>query len=352
MIPIQPHIPSSVTELYIGRDLLNENFLAPLVKRFGKRSVIITESPLKQLYGKRLADSLQAPFFEIPMSKTRETKERLEDELLRCGCDRETVLIALGGGSTTDLVSFVASTLFRGTPLLLIPTTLLAMCDASIGGKTGVDTPFGKNLIGTFYPPQAIVADLKTLSTLPEAEMINGWAEILKIALIADPSILDLIDKPTALDEVIIRSAKAKIAIVEKDPLEKGMRRILNFGHTIGHALETALQYKISHGNAVAIGTLTESWLSHQLGYLPKDELEKIQTVYQKKLGTLALPSFYNRNNLLSALFFDKKKQAGCPRFVLIDRIGHALPFEGAYCRSIEEKQIALALSEMEKRYG
>jgi 3-dehydroquinate synthase len=238
----------------------------------------------------------------------------------------------MGGGATTDLVAFIASTYMRGIPLVLIPTTLLGMVDASIGGKTGVDTPFGKNLIGTFYLPKAIFIEPELLKSLPEKEMKNGLSEILKYGLIEDASIWEKCARwKEEIFFLVHSSISCKVKIVGQDFEEKtGLRRILNFGHTVGHALELLSHYEMAHGEAVALGCMAESYLSHLLGYLSAHELEKILSLY-RKLG-YAFKKF--------ALSMDKKGKEGSFRFVLIDRIGHCVPFDGEYCRDVPRKEL------------
>lgn len=263
------------------------------------------------------------------------------DALFRAGVGKDGTLIALGGGATTDLVGFIASIYMRGLSLILIPTTLLAIVDASIGGKTAVDTPFGKNLLGTIYPPKAVFADLDTLKTLPEKERFNGLAEILKMGLIYDRMIWEE-------REPILQAIQAKISIVEQDPTDKGVRRILNFGHTIGHALEAVADYTIPHGMAVALGCVVESHLSMRLNYLSPLDFASIQARYHSFF--LRLPKEYNRSRFLEALSRDKKNVAGKIRFVLIDQIGHAIPFDGDYCRAVSLEELEDTLNWMEKR--
>jgi len=346
-----PSLPSCSTELHIGENLLAEKLLVDLCQK--QRVVIIADAAVKDLYGTDLAKRLNAELLTIPSgekAKSKNTQENLENELFKRGCDRDTILIALGGGVTTDLVGFVASIYLRGVSLILIPTTLLAMVDAAIGGKTAINTDFGKNLIGTNYLPKAIIADLKTLATLPEKEWLNGVAEILKMGLVFDASIWELAKKNSKSQELILKAIQAKMDVVEQDPTEQGLRRILNFGHTIGHALEKIAHYEMSHGEAVAIGCLAESHLSMHLGYLPEKEFEQIQSSYN--LFSLKLPKNYTRQNLFMAMSHDKKKAQGHIRFVLIDQIGHALSFDGHYCCAITEKQLEATLDWMEKNYG
>jgi 3-dehydroquinate synthase len=324
--------------------LLGRNFLrAGLLKPFGAlRRVLIADEALKSLYAEKLAKEFQAEFLLTPNLKSRETAHDLTDALFKLGCGRDTLLIALGGGAALDLIGFAASIYMRGLPLIFIPTTLLAMVDAAIGGKTGIDTPHGKNLIGTIYEPKAIFADLDLLKTLPDKEWVNGFAEILKMGLIYDASIWK---KPD-----ILKAIRGKMAIVGKDPREQGLRRILNFGHTIGHALETVADYLLPHGACVALGCAVEAHLSMRLGFLKAKEFAEILDLYCR--FPLRLPKSYTRAKLLSAMAHDKKSAQGEVRFVLIDRIGHAIPFEGAYCRKVDFSELESTLEWMEGVYS
>ncbi|OGN64417.1 MAG: hypothetical protein A3E80_04040 [Chlamydiae bacterium RIFCSPHIGHO2_12_FULL_49_9] len=332
-------IPPS-TELFFGSLESHEKLPYP-------KSVVIADSSLEDLYAKPLCKKWGADLILIPSgekAKTRQIKEKLEDALLEKGCGKDTVLIALGGGSTLDLVAFTASTFLRGVPLILIPTTLVAIVDAAIGGKTAIDTPHGKNLIGSFYFPRAIFADVAMLKTLPQKEWLNGYAEILKMGLVFDSSLLEA---DPSLPASILRAIEAKIRIIQKDPFDKSLRRILNFGHTIGHALETISNYEISHGEAVAIGCMTEVYLSA----LKQEEFLKIEKIYSS-LFSLSLPKTYLRSALLKALLFDKKKENGQVRFVNLEKIGKAHPFGEAYCRPVSSKELGMALDWMEATYG
>jgi len=325
------------TELYIGRNLLTTDRLLEFCGKL--RTILIADVAIKDLYAVDLARKIHAELLTIPTgekAKSRETEQNLIDELFKMGCGRDTLLIALGGGVTTDLVGFVASVYMRGVPLILIPTTLLAIVDAAIGGKTAIDTPYGKNLIGTIYSPKAIFADLDTLRTLPEKEWLNGFAEILKMGLIYDSSIWQ--KKGVKNDELILKAVQGKIAIVEQDPTELGFRRILNFGHTIGHAIEAISQYEMPHGEAVALGCVLEAHLSMHLGYLSERDFEQILGSFSS--FPLRLPKNCTRQNLFNAMVYDKKNASGKVRFVLIDRIGHAISFEGQYCRPVSEKEL------------
>jgi 3-dehydroquinate synthase len=344
-ILIQPFVSQRATEVFVGRHLLSNNLLHTLFPS----SVIVTEEPLAHLH--KAADLILLPVGA--KIKSKETLEYLLDQLFQRKMGKDGVLIGMGGGSVTDLVGFAASIYMRGIQHVLVPTTLLAMVDAAIGGKTGIDTPYGKNLIGTLYPPRAIIADVETLSTLPETEWINGLAEICKMGLIYDASIVKNIQANLKDPELILKAMQAKIAIVEQDPVELSQRRMLNFGHTIGHGIEAVAQYSIPHGQAVAIGCLAESYLSVQLGYLSLRDFQEIQAIYHPfTLQLLKLPRGYTRQAFLHAMSYDKKKALGTLRFVLIDRIGRAMPFDGAYCRPVTPEELAPTLDWMEERYG
>jgi 3-dehydroquinate synthase len=307
--------------------------------------VVIVDPVVLELWGKPLAEMLGAKLIVAPKEKSRKAKELIEDQLFEWKMGKDTVLIAVGGGTTTDLVGFVASTYLRGVALILVPTTLLAMVDASVGGKTAIDTPFGKNLLGSFYPPKAVVVDLKTLDTLPKSEIEAGLVEVKKLALVYKASLIDRLGR---LEELVFLAIKTKQEIVAKDPMDLGIRRILNFGHTIGHGLEAVSNYQMSHGDAVAIGCVVEAHLSMQLGYLSMKDFEKIQSLFAKGI----LPSGYALEPFLEAMLLDKKNKKGEIRFVLLDTIGHAIEFDGAYCRSVGVQELTTTLDWMESYFG
>lgn len=335
-IAIQP--PVCQTAVHVGHGLLKGNL--PL----GKQSVLIAEEALQDLYAKPLAARLGITLLLVPSgesAKTGSAKQHLIEELTMQGVGRDTTLVALGGGSALDLIGFVASIYLRGTPLVLIPTTLLAMVDAALGGKNGINLANGKNLLGTVYPPSAVIVDLDLLQTLPKTELFNGMAEIVKMGLIQEPSLLSITD----LDQLVLAAIQAKISVIEQDPWDRGLRRILNFGHTMAHALEAVSNYRMPHGQAVSLGCVVESYLSMHLGYLPEQEFARIPKT------PVRLPEEYDRKRLCEAMARDKKNKPGEIRFVLIDRIGHALPFDGEYCRSVDLKDIHAALDWMEKTF-
>ncbi len=327
---LQPQITPPKTEIYFGLDQL-----VPVCQE--KKGLIVSDLKVAGTHGAVLQKALGFDLLPISPQKTKEAKEALEEEFLKRGLQKDSLLIAVGGGSLTDLTAFTASTYLRGIPLILIPTTLLGMVDAAIGGKTGIDTPFGKNLFGTFYLPQAVFIEVDFLKTLPDREWKNGLSEILKYGLIAEESIWERAQNWEKNIPFLIRaSVQCKCQIVEADFEEKrGLRRILNFGHTVGHALELLSNYEMPHGEAVALGCMAESFLSFALGYLPEKTLSEILTLY-RKLGYRFKE--IDRDAFIQALARDKK---GMFRFVLIDEIGRVLPFEGEYCQNVQPQAIS-----------
>ena len=241
---------------------------------------------------------------------------------------RNDAVIGLGGGATTDLAGFVAATWLRGVRSVLIPTTLLGMVDAAVGGKTGVNTSEGKNLVGAFHLPHRVIIDLDTLETLPKNDLIAGMAEVAKYGFIADPWILDALEDPSAIDpksdlieELVKRSVAIKERVTEADFKESGEREFLNYGHTLGHAIEHAERYKWRHGAAISIGMVFAAELSMLSGKLSETDLER----HRKVLGGLGLPLSYRADRweqLLATMQRDKKARSGALRFVVLDQIG------------------------------
>jgi 3-dehydroquinate synthase len=301
-----------------------------------RRIALIADSRVDRIYrsgewgtGPLPAESLT--FEPGEKSKTRESWAELTDQLNERGFGRDAALVALGGGVTGDLAGFVAATYMRGVPYLQVPTTLLAMVDASVGGKTGVDTPRGKNLVGAFHPPAAVVADPNTLTTLPEREYRGGMAEAVKHGMIADESYLAWIESnaeaigkrdPGALVHLVRRSVEIKAQVVSDDEREAGRRAILNAGHTIAHALEQSSDYTISHGEAVALGLVAESHLAEELG-IGAAELSRRVAALLTRLGLpVRVPAGIPRARLLDSMSRDKKNKRGDIHFALVARAG------------------------------
>jgi 3-dehydroquinate synthase len=323
---------------------------------------IVTDTAVARLHGRRLQRALrraglEADLIAFPAGerfKNRRTKERVEDALVRLGHGRDSLLLALGGGVVGDVAGFVAATYQRGIPYLQIPTTLLAMLDASVGGKTAVDHPRGKNLIGAFHQPRAVWADVATLRTLPARQFCAGLAEAVKHAVIADRALFEFMERqadsllglrPAALERLIERNCRIKASVVMRDEREAGLRQILNFGHTIAHALEATAGYRLLHGEAVAIGMAVEATLSTRLGGLKESESIRLQRL----LGALGLPGRLPRGcrprDVVRATYADKKARAGRPLYALPRRIGAAPRWEQSHVRGADDSEVLQVLA-------
>lgn len=288
---------------------------------------VITNETVAPLYGEALAERLPDAFLiSVPdgeQYKTLETVQAIYDALLAHRADRSTIIIALGGGVIGDMVGFVAATYMRGLRLIQAPTSLLAMVDASIGGKVGVDLPQGKNLVGAFKDPIAVFSDTSTLKTLSPIEFRNGMAEVIKSGLIAAPELLTY-GRNEPVEPLIERAARAKIGIVEQDRLEQGVRAYLNLGHTFGHAIEQASGYQWKHGAAVAVGLVAAARLSVRLGLCAESLIGEVE----EALRRWELPTRYRSftpQTLWKAMQHDKKWRGGTPRFVLLEDKGKPL---------------------------
>ena len=351
---LKQSIEEILTEILLQPHLLKEASFFEKIKKLGSRFVLITDSIVEKLHAKEVLyefekHNLTTSLIVIPegeKDKTRETKAHIEDQLLALKMGRDTVLIALGGGVVSDIIGFVASTYCRGIPYVILPTTLLSMVDASIGGKTAVNAGPYKNMIGSFYPPKMIGMDLQFLTTLPENQWRNGIAEIIKYGLISSDKIIDMLREKFSLweqrdhsliSELILQSIEIKCRIVEEDPKEKGLRRILNFGHTIGHGIESLENYTIGHGDAIAIGMYMESFLSMKLGYLSANDVERLEELLLKCGFSLKLSSKITLESLQAVMTLDKKSVSQSARFVLIEKIGKAHPFNGEYCVGVAD---------------
>ncbi|HWQ78375.1 MAG TPA: 3-dehydroquinate synthase [Anaerovoracaceae bacterium] len=300
------------------------------------RICVITDSNVAGLYldylEKKLA-GLDLPVFHhiIPAGeeyKNMETVSRIYDTLAEYQCGRDDMIIALGGGVTGDIAGFAAATFLRGVRhLVQIPTTLLAQVDSSIGGKTGVDLPQGKNLMGAFRQPDLVLIDTQVLDTLPERVIKAGMAEVIKYGCIWDPEILDMVSGGSVnnrLEELIERCVGIKIKVVEEDETEEGLRRILNFGHTIGHGIEKLGNYKeLSHGEAVSIGMVAAAKMGESMGITRAGCYSRLKVILQ----SFALPTetAYKMEDVYEAALSDKKMQGGSIHFVLIEEFGKAL---------------------------
>ncbi len=307
----------------------------------GAQGVIVTNPKVDALYGAALESAI-APLHRqvsrvlLPDGEEHKSWSSLNlvfDHLLARGCDRKTVLYALGGGVVGDMTGFAAATFMRGVPFVQVPTTLLAQVDSSVGGKTAINHPLGKNMIGAFYQPRRVLCDLDTLATLPPRELSAGLAEVIKYGPIADMAFFDWLElklpalmcrEPAALTHAVQRSCEIKAWVVGQDERESGLRAILNFGHTFGHAIEAGLGYgRWLHGEAVGCGMLLAADLSAELGLVPPafvERLERLVAAAQLPLRAPAMPA----ERWLELMRVDKKAEGGEIRFVLIEAPGRA----------------------------
>lgn len=307
----------------------------------GAGAVIVTNDTVAPLYADRLASALRGRFSDIQLislpdgeaHKNWDTLNKIFDAMLSSACDRRTTLFALGGGVIGDMTGFAAACYMRGVPYVQVPTTLLAQVDSSVGGKTAINHPLGKNMIGAFNQPLLVVADLDTLDTLPQRELIAGLAEVIKYGPIADMAFFDWIEAHvdallrrdrSALLHAVQRSCEIKARVVAADEREAGLRAILNFGHTFGHAIEAGLGFGTwLHGEAVGCGMVMAADLSARLGSIGKGDAARL-TALIARVGLPVIAPPLGAQRYLDLMQVDKKAEGGALRFVLLDGVGHA----------------------------
>lgn len=339
MKTVQVKLKENSYDIYID-DNLDEavkNFFVQ--SKFSRTAFIVSDTNVGVLYGGKTADILKKAGFAVTMtfieagemSKSWDMAMQLYTKAIEAGLDRKSPIIALGGGVVGDITGFIAATYMRGVPFIQIPTSLLAHVDSSVGGKVAINHSLGKNLIGAFYQPKAVFAELDMLKTLPPREIAAGLAEIIKYGLIYDEKFFDYIEKNSegifSLDNniitnIIARSCEIKADVVSKDEKENGLRAILNFGHTLGHAIERETKYtQYNHGEAVAIGMVGAAVISRELGLINQDIVKRICQVLHK----CRLPqkcSNCSEDGIYNDLFHDKKTIGGKINWVLLDKIG------------------------------
>lgn len=339
-------------------------FLQEILKYCSKSLsfVIVSDENVGNLYSK----NIQKTFLENDMvchlilfppgekNKTRKTKELIEDQMLALNLGCDTVMIAIGGGITTDLAGFIASTYCRGIPLISVPTTLLGMIDASIGGKNGVNTDHGKNMIGTIYEPLLTIIDPLSIRSLDLKNVKEGLVEAFKHAIIYDHSLFSFYEdhqneilslNESVIEELIERNCQIKLSIVLKNSKTFPIRHLLNFGHTIGHAIEKASSYKVSHGQAVAVGILIESLISSKLNLLPLSDYFRIKKLFDSYEIETTLSEEIYISDLLEAMKLDKKSKNQSPRFVILDKIGLSSDCKLNFLREVELSILNEAIS-------
>ena len=335
------------------------------------RYAIITDDHVAPHYLSRVCDALSGAAggserdrvhsVAIPAGeqhKTREAWASITDTLLSHGCGRDTTVIALGGGVIGDLAGFVAATYMRGIPVVQIPTTLLAMVDASVGGKTAVDTPAGKNTVGAFHPPALVVIDPSTLSSLPERELRSGFAEVIKHGVIADRSEIDAVASasrgldtgalaPREIGSLIERSVRIKASVVASDEREHGLRKVLNFGHTIGHGIEAASGYGLLHGEAIAIGMVAEARLAERAGVAEPGTSDAIRDAVSAAGLPWRLSADIDPERVLSLMRSDKKQRRGVLEYSLPKKIGEMAGESSGWAVPIADSEALAVLATM-----
>ena len=328
--------------IVIGSGLLGDEAVWQGLPR-AATALIVSNPTVAGLYAGALRDAL-APHYpriltlELPDGEAHKDWHSLNlifERLLGEGCDRKTVLFALGGGVVGDMAGFAAACYMRGVPLVQVPTTLLAQVDSSVGGKTAVNHPLGKNMVGAFHQPRAVIADVATLETLPMRELRAGLAEVIKHGFIRDVVFVDWLEAnidrllardPDALVHAVVRSCEIKAQVVAEDERETGLRALLNFGHTFGHAIESGLGYgHWVHGEAVAAGMVMAADLSARLGMIGKHEADRIRALLVRAGLPVAGPASLTTSRYLELMAVDKKAARGTIRYVLLDGLGSAV---------------------------
>ena len=341
--------------IVIGAGLLARlgEFFQPL--GFGKHGVIITDMNVEPLYAEQLNEALLARGFETAVmivpageaSKSLRQASRLLRQMPALGLDRKSFVVALGGGVVGDLAGFVAATYLRGLALVQVPTSLLAQVDSAVGGKTGVNLPQGKNLVGAFYQPRLVLSDTDTLATLPERELRAGFAEVVKDGAIRDAEYFAWLESNRervlkldagAVAHVVGRCCEIKAEIVSADERESGIRAWLNFGHTLGHAMEALAEYEgLLHGEAISMGMVAAAYLSQKRAGLPSTHAARLRSLLESSGLPVQLRDSFDVAELFEVMRLDKKAQAGRLRFVLLKRLGEAVLSDAVTDEDVKE---------------
>ena len=359
-------------DIEIGKNLLPmlvEDLKSGLIKG-ANRYAIVTDSNVKELYGDKLLGMMKEAGFDVNLisfpagekSKVRSVKEYIEDTMIDLGYKRDSCIIAVGGGVVTDMAGFVAGTFGRGIPFINYATSLLGAADASVGGKTAVDTPVATNLIGLIYQPKKLYIDIDAWNTLPKEHISNGLAETIKHAVLADSEFFTFLEEnvdklledggvdkyPEIFERVAETNCKIKYEVVKKDEREANLRQILNLGHTVGRAIETLSDYKLLHGEAVAIGLVMQARIAEKLGYASKEDVKRVEDLTVKAGLPIDIPEYMSTEEVVNKLYTDKKVRKGKIRFVFQKGIGNVMCFEdGNYSTPLEEAVITEFITEL-----
>lgn len=330
--------PGGTYDICIGENLLTES--GSLLRQRGLRpgpAAVVSNEEIAEHHAAVVCESLAASGYEpclcnIPEGeshKTLATVASLYDQFLAGGLDRQSPVLSLGGGVVGDIAGFAAATYLRGTPFVQIPTSLLAMVDASVGGKTGVDLPQGKNLVGAFKQPALVIIDVETLRTLPASQFRAGLAEVIKHGIIAAPKLFEEIETggPPSLVSLVTEAVRVKVDVVVDDPYEQGRRAVLNLGHTFGHAIELTSKFSLGHGEAVAVGLVAAAHLAAYIGRCSTELVERITHVI-KKVELPTAVTGYDVDKIVDAMWFDKKRQGKTIRFIIPQDLGDVVIIE------------------------
>ena len=339
MREVRVDLPENGYDILIGERLDEEISSFFEGAGFSSRVLVVSDSNVGKLHGEKFAELLrrvgkQPAVHIVPAgerSKSLEEAERLYTKAIEQGLDRKSAIVALGGGVVGDLAGFIAATYMRGVPFVLVPTSLLAQVDSSVGGKVAVNHRLGKNLIGAFYQPKRVFIDLRCLSTLPKRELFTGLGEIVKYGVIYDEALFAYLEEHAdevlamqlaAMEHLIVRSCEIKAEVVTQDEKETGLRAILNFGHTMGHAIEKETRYvRYNHGEAVAVGMMGAAYLSREIGMVGGAEVARLRGMLQR----FALPTQAEgctEEGMMAAIFHDKKAVDGKVKWILMEAIG------------------------------
>jgi 3-dehydroquinate synthase len=356
-------------DILIGRGLGARLSVQLRRRPVGRRYIIVTDSHLHARYGETLLSSfrrrhLVGDLVSFPAgegSKSRRVRDEIEDAVVGLGAGRDTALVALGGGVVGDLVGFVAATFNRGIPYIQVPTTLIGMVDSAIGGKTGINHEAGKNLIGAFHQPAGVYIDIDYLSTLPQRHFTSGMAEVVKCGVIANGTLFHLVESklrriarrsPDVMARIIEACCRIKVGVVAGDPRESNRRKILNFGHTIGHAIETLAGYRMAHGEAIAVGMVAEAHLASRVGLLSAQATRRIVDLLALLDLPTTLPPGIEIPAILEVAHRDKKARAGKVTYSLPVRIGAMANVDGDYAIPLDDRIAAEVLGGMRGPHG
>ena len=357
-------------EVRIGTGILTELASDLRERPLGKRYAVITDSQVGQLHGDTLMEALEHAglkaqlfvFLAGESSKNRQEKEHLEDAMLEAGLGRDSAVIALGGGVVGDLAGFVAATYMRGIPVIQVPTTTLAMADSAIGSKTAVDVPYGKNLIGAFHSPEAVYMDMNLLSTLNERNYYAGLVELIKHGFIQRPSLQEYLaehketivsrggaEYPAVMEELLYQNSAVKNDVVSQDQKENNLRKILNYGHTLGHAVEMSSNFQMIHGECVAVGIAYAAYLAQQLGLCDADWAGQQTQILREYRQECRIPEGISTDTLIEIMKHDKKARNGQIEFVLLAGPGQPVQQDGEYGIPVKEDILRQTIKEFRK---